>query len=132
MACIFYYFHVKACLLSIIIVIFALYKNNTGKIMLFTESTFVKTIEVLREQHEIDLSYSVLMEKSLGAENVPPYDNTRLVNQLFLLLQEQFPPKNGVCEIERYCWELGFGIVDGKQVISPSDLYFVLLKSEKL
>lgn len=100
--------------------------------MLFTESTFVKTIEVLREQHEIDLSYSVLMEKSLGAENVPPYDNTRLVNQLFLLLQEQFPPKNGVCEIERYCWELGFGIVDGKQVISPSDLYFVLLKSEKL
>ncbi len=103
-----------------------------GKIMLFTESTFIKTIEVLKEQHEIDLSYSLLLEKTLGADNVPPYDNSRLKNHLFILLQTEFTPKNGHCEIERYCWELNFGMSDGKQVITPSDLYYSLLRAAKL
>lgn len=100
--------------------------------MLFTETTFIKTIEVLKEQYEIDLSYATLIEKTLGADNVPPYDNSRLTNHLFLLLQEQFPPSGGVCQIERYCWELHFGISNGVQVITPSDLYFRLLRASKL
>jgi hypothetical protein len=91
--------------------------------MLFTESTFVRTIEVLREQSNYDQSYSRSIESLFGAENVPLYQNHLLTNHLFLLLQEQFPPKNGVCEIERYCWELNFGFTEGVQMVSPSDLY---------
>ncbi len=98
--------------------------------MLFNESTFVATINVLREQYEFDASYSELFSKVLSAEGVPAYDNSKLVNHLFKLLQEQFPPRDGVCEIERYCWDLDFGYVDGVQLISPSDLYHSLMSGK--
>jgi len=100
--------------------------------MLFTESTFVSTINVLREQYAFDASYSMLLGNLLKADDVPAYDNSKIVNHLFLLMQEQFPPKNGVCEIERFCWELNFGYVEGVEVISASDLYDALITGKVL
>lgn len=90
---------------------------------MFTKDTFIEIINALREQYVLDVSYSVLLEKLLNADTVPSYDNSKLVNLLITMLQVQFPPMDGICEIERYCYELDFGYTDGFQVISASDLW---------
>jgi hypothetical protein len=96
---------------------------------MFGKNDFIGIIDVLEQQHEYDASYVVLIEQIIKANDVPTYDNTKLVNHFFSLLQRQFPPdEQGTCEIERYCYELNFGWVDGNRAITPADLWDALEK----
>lgn len=94
--------------------------------MVFNETSFVAAIVALREQHDVDVAYSSSLEKLFNGKDIPTYNNSPLVNYLFLALQSQFPPVDGECEIERYCYELDYGRNAGKEVISPSELYHTL------
>ncbi|MGH2666077.1 hypothetical protein [Flavobacterium sp.] len=99
---------------------------------MFVKETFIATIDVLQKQYEYDLSYATLLERVINAEGIPPYDNSHLTNHLFTLLQNQFPPLNGQCEIERFCYELHFGFFGGKAVLTAEDLWDSLHSSERL
>lgn len=97
--------------------------------MLITKEDFIGFIDALKEQYDYDKSYSVLLEQALGASNVPNYNNSTVTNLLFSLMQKQFPPDSkGNCEIERYCYELEFGVVDGVRVITAEMLWEALIK----
>lgn len=99
---------------------------------MFTLDTFVQTIDVLRKQHEIDVTYATSIEKAINAKDVPAYDNSLLINHLFSLLQRQFPATDGECEVERFCYVLNYGFVGGKQVLTAEDLWESLHKRKPL
>ncbi len=99
---------------------------------MFTEETFIQTLDVLRKQHEKDMAYATSIEKAINAKDVPTYDNSELTNHLFGMLQKQFPSSNGECEIERFCYELNYGFWGGKQVLTAKNLWDALHKRESL
>lgn len=82
--------------------------------MKFTEGEFIETIESIKDQFSYDKKKVKLIEDSLKhALNtketvVGPYDNSRLVNQLFKLLHSQFPPLENNCKIQQYCFDHNF------------------------
>jgi hypothetical protein len=96
------------------------------------KQNFIETINVLKNQYEYDTSYCTLLEKLIQADSVPPYDNSKLINHIMGELQKRFPAVDGQCEIERYCYELNFGYADGKQVITPKDLWYALVNKQSL
>ena len=99
---------------------------------MFTKEEFKEVVSAIEKQHEFDLGYTKVISQLLKTEDVPVYDHSSLDNLLFGLLQSQFVPINGECEIERYCWELNFGNVDGVKVITYDHLWDALIKKQCL
>lgn len=96
------------------------------------KQNFIETINVLKNQYDYDTNYSALIEVLFQVDSVPPYDNSRLTDHIMGELQKRFPAVNGQCEIERYCCELNFGYLDGKQLITPKDLWYALVNNQSL
>ncbi len=96
------------------------------------ENEFIEAINALKKQNDLDRDYSNRIEQLIAAENVPSYNNSALINYIISTLQKKFVPVNGDCEIERYCFELNFGYKDGKQSITPSDLWYALVNKQTL
>ena len=117
-----------------------------SKPLFFTEELFVQTIEVLQKQETKDRLNAKSVQSAMGEDSmVMPYDNHLLNNQLLLLLQSQFPPLNGWCDIEYFMHELDYGekftkgtctdVVEGKSeeidLSSASKLYQYLCRKNK-
>lgn len=73
------------------------------------KALFIKIIENLREQYDYDVAKADLMGKVLDVEDIKAYDNSKLTESIFSLLQLQFPPDKEGCEIQRFCYDLNFG-----------------------
>lgn len=106
--------------------------------MVFDKVSFVSVIDAMYSQSKIDEKYSERVSDLFKSEGiVPTYDNSELFNVLLELLQRQFVPEGGSCEIERYCFELNYGYTsDGSRVITPEMLWDqlngALLKKDSL
>lgn len=93
--------------------------------LLIGKEEFVLLIESLRGQYDKDVLYSIDMGVSLGTD-IPLYDNSILTRGIIGYLQSYFPPVDGFCEIEHYCYYQNFGRVedgDEVKVESAGDLY---------
>lgn len=99
---------------------------------MFTKETFLMTIDALEKQNEFDRGYANVLSGVLNASDVQTYDNSSITNLLFTLLQRQFVPVDGNCEIERYCYELNFGWADGNRIYTPEDLWNALIERRSL
>lgn len=100
-----------------------------GPQLSISRDLFISIIDAIRIQHDRDLCYANDINKFLGTESVPLYNNSSLTNQLFKILQTAFPPdKDGSCSIESFCWELDFGRVDYCPTNDPGVLYDNLVK----
>lgn len=106
--------------------------------MVFDKVSFVSVLEAMYSQSKIDEKYSERVSDLFKSEGiVPTYDNSLLFNVLLKLLQRQFVPEGGCCEIERYCFELNYGFTsDGIRVITPEMLWeqlnVTLLKKDNI
>jgi len=76
--------------------------------MIFTKSEFSVFIDALREQHDYDIERQKILSDLYGSD-VMLSDNSRLTNAIFKGLHAQFPPINGFCEIQHFCYVLDFG-----------------------
>lgn len=99
---------------------------------MFTKEDFFEIIAAIEKQNEFDLGYAKLLSQVTSVSDVPTYDNSSLTNLLFSLLQRQFPAVDGECEIERYCYALNFGWVDGNRVITYDDLWLALITRKSI
>lgn len=99
---------------------------------MYNKQTFINTINVLKEQYDYDEAYTTQLESLIHVEGIPSYNNSILINHIMGSLQAQFIPLNGDCEIERYCYELNFGYIDGIQRITPEDLWTALIDKKSL
>ena len=93
--------------------------------MVFDKVSFVSVIDALYKQSRIDEKYSEDLSDLIKSDGiVPTYNNSCLFNVLIELLQKQFIPVGGCCEIERYCFELRYGYnSEGIRVITPEMLW---------
>jgi hypothetical protein len=93
--------------------------------MSLDKASFVSIIEAMYMQSILDQKYSERVSDLFKSESiVPTYDNSSLFNVLFELLQKQFVPDGGCCEIERYCFELNYGFTsEGVRVITAEMLW---------
>ena len=99
--------------------------------LLLGKDAFVGFIDSLRQQYDLDIKYSINLGIALGVD-VSMYDNNHLVRGIIEYLQSYFPPVDGFCEIEHYCYFQNFGRVesrDGVVVESPDELYDRLVVS---
>lgn len=93
---------------------------------------FIEIIDCMRDQYNFDLAYTYGMSELLDAENVSPYDNSKLIKSLINVLRLYFSVDlNGFCEIEHYCYVINFGKL-GDEYESPEELYDRLLNSRLL
>jgi hypothetical protein len=88
-----------------------------------TKETFVIAVEALHQQSIKDQERASALAAILGYEDVVLYDNSALVKAVIRLLQEEFPRIDGHCEIEHYCFELGFGRYHEQKGFSAAELW---------
>lgn len=98
---------------------------------MITKELFIETIEALRLQTIYDKQYAESMSVAFSTD-VPAYKNDLLKVALVKMLQLYFPPVDGHCEIEHYCWVLDFGkpVDEDADVITAEDLWHELNKDK--
>ena len=92
--------------------------------MKFSKVEFVEVIEALREQYDHDLKKSKIFSDTFGVEAL---DNSRITNQVFKMLQSQFPPQGDHCLIHWFCYVMNFGRWHKKDVLTSADLWDLLI-----
>lgn len=65
-------------------------------------------IEGIKVQYDNDKAVSRRLSEIYGSDINPP-NNSRLYNSLFAVLHLHFPPVDGFCRIQTFCWDLDFG-----------------------
>jgi len=100
---------------------------------MITEEIFINTIETLRLQFQYDIQQAQALSVALKVveENIPTYNNSPLVTSIILLLQIHFPKQDGFCMIEHYCFNMNFGKVGDKELITIENLWFEVNKNQK-
>ena len=89
---------------------------------LLPKEIFISTLDCLREQTLKDIDASNAISKVFATDAV--YDNSLLIRATIKLLQVFFPKgENGFCEIEHYCFDMNFGKIDGRDLITSEDLW---------
>jgi hypothetical protein len=98
-----------------------------------SKELFCLTMENLKRQIVYDKVNQEFLSESFGKELeiVSIADNSIIMNNLILLLQEFFPrDENGFCEIEHYINFTNFGKPSlDSEYFSPEELYDKLIKS---
>jgi hypothetical protein len=91
---------------------------------MITKPVFIAAIEALHQQTIYDKQYAATMSIAMDSD-VVPYKNDMVKVALVELLQAYFPPVDGHCAIQHYCWTLNFGkcVDDGCEVITAEDLW---------
>jgi hypothetical protein len=100
---------------------------------IITEEIFTNAIETLRLQFQYDIQQAQALSIALKVveDNIPTYDNSRLVKSIISLLQIHFPKQDGFCMIEHYCFNMNFGKVGDKELITIENLWFEVNKNQK-
>lgn len=94
---------------------------------MITLQKFSHAIAIIEKQMLTDKRNSSFIEKVFPCSVVGVYDNSELIKSIIGLLQEWFPKdKNNQCEIERFCYDLNFGKLNGDVVLTVENLYFKL------
>lgn len=77
-------------------------------LMAITKKEFIEIIEAIRDQSDFDKGKARRLGDLLSAD-IDPHDNSRLTNLLFKNLHVYFPPVDGVCSIQEFCYDFDFG-----------------------
>ena len=72
-----------------------------------TKQLFTEIIESLRDQYDYDVATINILEKALKTDALLMYDNSKLTESLFKVLEAQFPLKSTY--IKEFCYQLDFG-----------------------
>lgn len=88
-----------------------------------TKKIFISAIEALRKQAAKDKKNALAMEFMFPGSDVFGYDNDLLEKSVITLLQTHFPKNEDFCEIEHYCYQMNFGKIGEKDLISSEDLW---------
>jgi len=73
-----------------------------------TKDLFIETILALQGQCDKDAENARRLSTIYGSD-INPNDNRLLTNIIFKFLQKHFPPVDGLCDIEIFCFEQDFG-----------------------
>lgn len=100
-----------------------------------TKDNFVEVINSLRAQIDRDIRYSEVLGDLLRVEGVPLYDSSALIHALSIALESSFSKLDGAkCmeEINRFCYDLNFGTVEGSDIKTPEDLWYKLTRAKEV
>lgn len=92
-----------------------------------SKEVFINSINALQQQTAIDKQHAHVLSEMHQCD-AGLYNNNLLKTTIINLLQAEFPPIDGYCDIEHYCWDLNFGKAGEQEVITPEDLYEQLVK----
>ena len=88
-----------------------------------TLEVFTSVIESIRLQLDKDRLNAVAIAEIYNTDGINAYDNSLLIKSLVLLLQVHFPKKDNHCEIEHYMFDMNFGKIGDKELITVEDLW---------
>lgn len=93
---------------------------------LITQEAFTALIEAVRLQTLKDRSNAITLAEMFNSDGINSYDNSILIKAIVSHLQTYFPKKDNHCEIEHYMFDMNFGKVGEKEVVTIEDLWFRL------
>lgn len=98
-----------------------------------TKEAFCEAIETLRQQYCLDKKHGEYIQEMFQVPARCSYNDNALYKLILDLLRIHFPKDaDGFCLIEHYCFFIEFGKSDGKELITPEDLYDQLLANQQL